>query len=89
MKAKKLIALSAIATALLTGNAVAKPYPTGTQLADKQEITLNNGAEVTSIDPAKQAAEPAFNLGRDLFEGLTTQDKQGRTIPGIAKKLEC
>lgn len=85
MKAKKLIAMSAIATALLTGNAVAKPYPTGTQLADKQEITLNNGAEVTSIDPAKQAAEPAFNLGRDLFEGLTTQDKQGRTIPGIAK----
>ncbi len=45
MKAKKLLALSAIATALITGSALAKPYPAGTQLADKQEITLNNGAE--------------------------------------------
>ncbi|EVU08467.1 periplasmic oligopeptide-binding protein, partial [Vibrio parahaemolyticus VP2007-007] len=61
------------------------PYPAGVTLAETQEITLNNGAEVTSIDPAKQAAEPAFNLGRDLFEGLTIQDKQGKTIPGIAK----
>jgi oligopeptide transport system substrate-binding protein len=63
MKAKQLIALSAIATALLASSTLAKPYPSGTQLAEKQEIVLNNGAEVTSIDPAKQAAEPAFNLG--------------------------
>ncbi|UTV30908.1 peptide ABC transporter substrate-binding protein [Photobacterium atrarenae] len=69
---------------LITLPAAAMPYPAGTQLAEKQEITLNNGAEVTSIDPAKQAAEPAFNLGRDLFEGLTTQDKQGQTVPGVA-----
>ncbi|NRF64402.1 peptide ABC transporter substrate-binding protein [Vibrio coralliilyticus] len=89
MKAKQLIALSAIATALFASNALAKPYPSGTQLAEKQEIVLNNGAEVTSIDPAKQAAEPAFNLGRDLFEGLTVQDKQGKTIPGIAESWQA
>lgn len=89
MKAKKLIALSAIAAAFMAGNTIAKPYPAGTQLADKQEIVLNNGAEVTSIDPAKQAAEPAFNLGRDLFEGLTIQDKQGKTIPGIAESWQA
>ncbi len=65
-------------------NAYANPVPAGTVLAEKQEIVLNNGSEVTSIDPAKQGAEPAFNLGRDLFEGLTLQDKEGRTIPGIA-----
>ncbi|WP_245609251.1 peptide ABC transporter substrate-binding protein [Vibrio pacinii] len=70
---------------MTTHAATAKPYPAGTELAKTQEIVLNNGAEVTSIDPAKQAAEPAFNLGRDLFEGLTVQDKLGRTIPGIAK----
>lgn len=89
MKAKKLLTLSAIAAALFAGTALAKPYPAGTQIADQQEIVLNNGAEVTSIDPAKQAAEPAFNLGRDLFEGLTVQDKLGKTIPGIATRWEA
>ncbi|MGF1750011.1 peptide ABC transporter substrate-binding protein [Vibrio cionasavignyae] len=84
MNKSKLLILSAIVASALAGTAVAKPYPQGTQLAKEQAITLNNGAEVTSIDPAKQAAEPAFNLGRDLFEGLTVQDKTGKTIPGIA-----
>ena len=81
--------LLAVLTAAITTNIViAKPYPAGTELAKIQEIVLNNGAEVTSIDPAKQAAEPAFNLGRDLFEGLTIQDKQGKTIPGIAESWQ-
>ncbi|MEZ8372492.1 peptide ABC transporter substrate-binding protein [Vibrio splendidus] len=78
-----------LAVAIVTSAAVAKPYPVGTKLAEVQEISLNNGGEVTSIDPAKQAAEPAFNLGRDLFEGLTVQDKQGRTIPGIAESWQA
>jgi len=77
--------LTALTAAIALNTVEAKPYPEGTKLAKVQEIVLNNGAEVTSIDPAKQAAEPAFNLGRDLFEGLTVQDKQGETIPGIAK----
>ncbi|MGR5499323.1 peptide ABC transporter substrate-binding protein [Vibrio sp. DNB22_10_4] len=85
MKKTKLLMLGTLVASVLATGAIAKPYPQGTQLAPEQSITLNNGAEVTSIDPAKQAAEPAFNLGRDLFEGLTVQDKQGRTIPGIAK----
>ncbi|NAW58224.1 MULTISPECIES: peptide ABC transporter substrate-binding protein [unclassified Vibrio] len=84
MKISKLLMLSAAIAGAFSAGAIAKPYPAGTQLATTQEITLNNGAEVTSIDPAKQAAEPAFNLGRDLFEGLTIQDKTGKTIPGIA-----
>lgn len=88
MKAKKIVLLSTLIASLLSPAVMAAPYPAGTQLANKQEITLNNGAEVTSIDPAKQAAEPAFNLGRDLFEGLTTQDKTGKTIPGIATRWE-
>jgi len=82
MKFKTALLCTAILTA--TVNSYASPVPAGTVLAEKQEIVLNNSAEVTSIDPAKQGAEPAFNLGRDLFEGLTLQDKLGRTIPGIA-----
>ncbi|OZG74052.1 peptide ABC transporter substrate-binding protein [Hahella sp. CCB-MM4] len=85
MKIRTLLMLSSLLCSVTTLNVLAKPYPAGTSLAEKQEITLNNGAEVTSIDPAKQAAEPAFNLGRDLYEGLAVQDKLGRTIPGIAE----
>ena len=82
MKLNKVLLGAAILST--TFNAYASPVPAGTELAKKQEIILTNNAEVTSIDPAKQGAEPAFNLGRDLFEGLTLQDKEGRTIPGIA-----
>ncbi len=85
MKLPKLLLLASIMSPILATPSYAVPYPAGVTLAETQEITLNNGAEVTSIDPAKQAAEPAFNLGRDLFEGLTIQDKQGKTIPGIAE----
>ncbi|HIF5593032.1 TPA: peptide ABC transporter substrate-binding protein [Vibrio parahaemolyticus] len=85
MKLPKLLLLASIMSPILATPSYAAPYPAGVTLAETQEITLNNGAEVTSIDPAKQAAEPAFNLGRDLFEGLTIQDKQGKTIPGIAE----
>lgn len=85
MKLPKLLLLASIMSPILATPSYAVPYPVGVTLAETQEITLNNGAEVTSIDPAKQAAEPAFNLGRDLFEGLTIQDKQGKTIPGIAE----
>lgn len=83
MKLNKALLGAAILS--VTTHSYANPVPAGTTLASKQEIVLNNSAEVTSIDPAKQSAEPAFNLGRDLFEGLTLQDKEGRTIPGIAE----
>lgn len=81
MKLPKLLLLASMMSPILATSSYAAPYPAGVTLDETQEITLNNGAEVTSIDPAKQAAEPAFNLGRDLFEGLVIQDKQGKTIP--------
>lgn len=85
MKLPKLLLLASMMSPILATSSYAAPYPAGVTLDETQEITLNNGAEVTSIDPAKQAAEPAFNLGRDLFEGLVIQDKQGKTIPGVAE----
>lgn len=84
MYLKAFLMAGVVSMGAFTANVQAKPYPEGVRLAAKQEVTLNNGGEVTSVDPAYQAAEPAFNLGRDLFDGLTLQDKQGRTIPGIA-----
>lgn len=63
--------------------------PEGVKLAAKQEITLNNSTEVTSVDPAKMGAEPAFNIGKDLFDGLVSQDDKGRIIPAIATHWEA
>lgn len=61
MKLPKLPLLASVMSSMFAAPTYAVPYPSGVTLAEAQEITLNNGAEVTSIDPAKQAAEPAFN----------------------------
>lgn len=63
--------------------------PEHIKLAEKQEITLNNSTEVTSIDPAKMGAEPAFNIGKDLFDGLVSQDETGQIIPAVATHWEA
>ena len=56
--------------------------------ADKQEITINNGAEPESLDPHKIGGVPESNLLRQMLVGLTTTDNDGNTIPGIAEKWE-
>lgn len=56
--------------------------------ADKQEITINNGAEPESLDPHKVSGSPESNLLRQILVGLTTTDNDGKTIPGIAEKWE-
>lgn len=78
-----------LASAGLWHSAGAVVIPEGVKLAEKQELTLNNNTEVTSIDPAKMGAEPAFNIGKDLFDGLVSQDKKGRIIPAIATYWEA
>ncbi|MBS9779080.1 MAG: oligopeptide ABC transporter substrate-binding protein OppA [Moraxellaceae bacterium] len=57
-------------------------------LAEKQEITMNNGTEPTSLDPHKVSGVPESNVIRQFLEGLTTTDVDGNTIPGIAESWE-
>lgn len=78
-----------LASAATWQSAGAVVIPEGVKLAAKQEITLNNSTEVTSVDPAKMGAEPAFNIGKDLFDGLVSQDAEGRIIPAIATRWEA
>lgn len=86
---KYMAAAIAIASVAQISPAAAVQIPDGVKLAEKQEITLNNSTEVTSIDPAKMGAEPAFNIGKDLFDGLVSQDQQGRIIPALATHWEA
>ncbi|MDX7987184.1 oligopeptide ABC transporter substrate-binding protein OppA [Xenorhabdus sp. 12] len=62
--------------------------PPGVVLDAKQEITINNGVEVTSLDPHKVEGHPETNILRNLLEGLVTTDANGQTVPGVAERWE-
>ena len=58
-------------SALIAGNmAMAADVPAGVQLAEKQTLVRNSGAEPQSLDPNKIEGVPEANISRDLFEGL-------------------
>ena len=63
----------------------AAAIPAGTQLAAKQEMVRNNGAEPDSLDPALIESVPAGAIASDLFEGLTATDHHGSAVPGTAE----
>ncbi|PWC09639.1 oligopeptide ABC transporter substrate-binding protein OppA [Brenneria roseae subsp. americana] len=66
----------------------AADVPTGVQLAEKQELVRNNGAEVSSLDPHKIEGVPESNVSRDLLEGLVISDANGKVIPGVAESWD-
>lgn len=77
-----------ICAALVSAFAVsagAAVVPAGVKLAAKQELTRNNGSEPESLDPALAESVGANNIARDLFEGLTANDADGKIVPGVAE----
>ena len=76
-----LASLLAIATAFAGAAAI----PPGTVLSPRQEMVRNNGAEPESLDPAHTETVNATEIGRDLFEGLTSTDHQGNVVAGVAE----
>jgi oligopeptide transport system substrate-binding protein len=58
--------------------------PPGVALAAVQQLVINNGAEVQSLDPHKTHGAPEMNVLYDLFEGLLNLDNQGQIVPGVA-----
>ena len=60
--------------------------PAGVQLHVEQTLTRNNGAEPETLDPSLIESVGAANLIRDMFEGLTAIDAQGKIVPGVAEK---
>jgi oligopeptide transport system substrate-binding protein len=64
----------------------AATVPAGVQLHAEQTLTRNNGSEPETLDPSLIESVGAANLTRDLFEGLTAIDAQGKVVPGVADK---
>ena len=82
------IARTVVALALLAGALAPAPaavIPTGTVLAARQEMVRNNGAEPESLDPALIESVNGAEIGRDLFEGLTSTDHHSTVVPGVAE----
>lgn len=80
-------ARSLIALCLAGGMAQSRAaeIPADTQLADAQRIVINNGSEVSSLDPQKTEGVPESNVIRNLLEGLVETDNNGKTVPGVAE----
>lgn len=51
-------------------------------------LTVNNGAEIASLDPHKTGGVPESNVARQQFIGLTTTDVDGNLIDGVAKSWQ-
>jgi oligopeptide transport system substrate-binding protein len=53
------------------------------------DITILNGAEPETLDPALLTGQPEFRIVIGLFEGLMQlEPKTARPIPGLAKRVE-
>ena len=81
--ARAFLALALAAGAFATASAAV--VPPGTQLSPRQEMVRNNGAEPESLDPAYIETVNAAEIGRDLFEGLTSTNHHGDVVSGVAE----
>lgn len=54
------------------------------QFAAQQTIVRQIKDEPASLDPAQAVGLPEIPILRDLFEGLTNQNAQGKAVPGVA-----
>ncbi len=53
-------------------------------LAESQVLYRGNGEEPQTLDPHLAEGVPTSTILRDLFEGLTTSEPDGRIVPGTA-----
>lgn len=67
-----------------TDGSQAAAIQVGSAPASEQQLARTIDDEPRSLDPALASDEPAARVLDDLFEGLTTVDVAGRTVPGVA-----
>lgn len=77
--------LAAISLSSVITPAIAANPPAGAQLAEQQQIVRHIKDEPASLDPLKAVGLPEIQVIRDLFEGLTNHDAQGKIVPGVAQ----
>lgn len=59
-----------------------------TQNADSNMITVDLGADISTLDPQMAEDVQSTRVAYDLFEGLLTQDQSNKPIPGLAEKWD-
>ncbi|MEW9906372.1 MAG: ABC transporter substrate-binding protein [Candidatus Symbiodolus clandestinus] len=62
----------------------AAQVPPNVPLAKQQQLVMNNGVEVQTLDPHKTTGWPEANVMRDLLEGLVVMDPEGKIASGVA-----
>lgn len=80
-----------IAASMAGGAAYAQAmHPmTGEKLAADQTFTYRLLDGIPTLDPQLNEDTSGSDILRDLFEGLTNQDADGNTIPGVAESWEA
>ncbi|HEI8864838.1 ABC transporter substrate-binding protein [Serratia sp. AKBS12] len=66
----------------------AADVPAGVELAAQQNIVINNGSEVASLDPHKVEGNPESNIILNLLEGLVSTDANGHVTAAVAERWE-
>lgn len=55
---------------------------------ERADLTFINGAEPESLDPAIITGQPEGRIARALFQGLTSIDRTGKPVPGVAESWD-
>ena len=77
-------ALAATLAVSATALAAATHPVTGEALSDDQTFTYRLLDQFPTLDPQLNQDVSGFHVIRDLFEGLLSQDAQGKLVPGVA-----
>lgn len=63
-------------------------WPEGTELAEVQEVFLNNGSDPETLDPSFAHWSDSFDMIRVMFDTLVRQSRDGTYLPSAAESWE-
>src|SRR5215207_1923038 len=77
----KTAAAAILAVSVLAVSMLATPSPAGAEVV----LHRGNGGEPQTLDQAHTSIDVEANVLKDLYEGLTVYDAEGKVIPGAAE----
>lgn len=80
--------LLALLIASASANNFAANVPAGTQLAEKQELIMNNSSNPATFDPQKMEGDVESNIAHQIYETLVISNEKGDLLPGAAERWE-